>query len=689
MNKIELHVKTKYSEDKDSTIDIETILWNAKENNERGMVFIDKDTIVAFPKIEKIYNKLCEKDNSFNNFKIGYGVQLTAIINNKEYEVNIIIKNNKGLKDIYKIMSLYLTKYNKKIPIQELMINKDNYLLGLILTKDNIKLDLSIFDYLEINNNIDISNIKDKTKIVYSNIPNQIFEGEIISKEILSYYSKININKEVRLYKDTVDTLKDYNNKNIVIDNSNMLFDKLDKITVNDNKFNITNVSFKEFELLVRNKFKRVHNNPTDKLINRLNQELVLIKELNYTYYYELLMLLTSYCRENKEYYQIEGYINNSLISYLLDITEIEPYTLPYELFFSEIPKIEIKVSPDFYHSKLLPFIINKLQNKLIQCSYNFKLNKNNLSRIIKNYEIKNKKEFDSYTKDYITSILNDISISKKDNINNTFLIIPNDKELVDYTAYEYNSNNKLMSTHYDYHDIENNLIKLKFILNDDIDIITKLINKTNKKIKFCNDKKVYNLFRNTEEFKLKFKYLDKRTGLLNISNFDHKELENKLINIPNIYLDDLINILLNETHGIITDDLYNELKDRSLEDKDIFNTINYLKSIKILIPKATLINKVRMSYQEMYYKLYYRKEYYEVLLDTIDYNYINSNIYKYNQDKIKHRYLELKEINRIDLTLEENEELKLLEILLEMIERNIKYRIINKKIIIEGVLYE
>ena len=35
---------------------------------------------------------------------------------------------------------------------------------------------------------------------------------------------------------------------------------------------------------------------------------------------------------------------------------------------------------------------------------------------------------------------------------------------------------------------IENNLIKLKFILNDDIDIITKLINKTNKKIKFCND---------------------------------------------------------------------------------------------------------------------------------------------------------------------------------------------------------
>ena len=69
MKKIELHVKTKYSEDKDSTIDIEAILWNAKENKEKGIVFVDKDTIVAFPKIEKIYKTLCEKDKSFKQFK--------------------------------------------------------------------------------------------------------------------------------------------------------------------------------------------------------------------------------------------------------------------------------------------------------------------------------------------------------------------------------------------------------------------------------------------------------------------------------------------------------------------------------------------------------------------------------------------------------------------------------------------
>ena len=91
MNKVELHTKTKYSLDKTSTIDIEAILWNAKENGEKGIVFVDKDSIMAFPKIEKIYNKLCEQEKSFKKFKIGYGVQLTAIIEEEEYEVIILI----------------------------------------------------------------------------------------------------------------------------------------------------------------------------------------------------------------------------------------------------------------------------------------------------------------------------------------------------------------------------------------------------------------------------------------------------------------------------------------------------------------------------------------------------------------------------------------------------------------------
>ena len=149
MKKVEMHCKTKYSVDNESTIDIETILCNAKENGEKGIVFADKDSIVAFPKIEKIYKKICEKDKTFKDFKIGYGVQLTTIIDDKEYEVIVLIKNTDGLMHIYKIMSLYLSEYEKKIPINELT-KVDNFLVGLILNEESIKLDLSKFDYLEI-----------------------------------------------------------------------------------------------------------------------------------------------------------------------------------------------------------------------------------------------------------------------------------------------------------------------------------------------------------------------------------------------------------------------------------------------------------------------------------------------------------------------------------------------------------
>ena len=684
MKKIEMHCKTKYSIDKESTIDIESVIWNAKENKEKGIIFVDKDTIVAFPKIEKVYKKLCEKDKSFKEFKIGYGVELTTIINNKEYEVIILIKNNEGLKQLYKVMSLYLNKYERKIPIDKLT-NIDNFLIGLVLNEESINLDLSIFDYLEVNSDIDISNIKDKEKIVYSNIPNALFEGELKAKEVLYVHQKIDKNPECRLYKDTEDTLKDLNNEEIVITNSNMLFDNLDNIIINDDKFYITHVNnFSEFENLVRNTFKKKFKNPSITTINRLDEELKLIKDLDYTYVYILLMMITKYCKKENEYYQLDGYINNSLVAYILELTEIEPFNLPYELFFSEIPKIEFIISPEFYNKKLVKYIMDKFETELIRCSYQFKLRDKSIKRVIKHYEIKKLIELDSSTKDYICTVLEDIPIYKESR-SHLFYLIPKNKDIFDFTPYEIGttfSSDKLKGTHYDYHDLRNNLISIQFILNEDIKNISNLINKTNSKIKFCNDKKVFNLFRNTEEFGCKFNILDKKAGTLNIRYFEDNELENKLMNISNIYIQDLEKILMNVNHGIIKDDLYNNLKMRKLDDVAIFNVINYLKdSDKLLVPKAFILNKIRISYMQMYYKLYYPKEYYSEILSNIDYNFIYDGVYSYSFDNIKKRYFELKEINKLDLDLQEYEEFKLLEILLEMYERNIKYSIIDKKI--------
>ena len=686
MKKIEMHCKTKYSVDKESTIDVESVLWNAKENKERGIIFVDKDTIVAFPKIEKVYKSLCEKDESFKQFKIGYGVELTSVINDNEYEVIVLIKNNEGVKQLYKIMSDYLNKYRRKIPIDELK-DVDNFLIGLILNEKSMKLDLEMFDYLEVNNDIDISNIKGKEKIVYSNIPNALFEGELIAKEVLYVHQKIDKNPECRLYKDTEDTLKDFNNEEIVITNSNMLFDNLDNIIINDDKFYTTHVdNFHEFKNLVRNTFKKKFKNPSITTINRLDDELNLIKDLDYTYVYITLMIITKYCKKENEYYQLDGDVNNSLVAYILELTEIEPFNLPYELFFSEIPKIEFIVSPKFYNKKLVKYITEKFSKELLRCNYQFKLSNRSIRRVIKHYEIKKKQELDSYTKDYICKVLEDIPIYKESRTH-MFYLIPKDKDIFDFTPYEVGSifnKDSLKETHYDYHDLRNNLISIQFILNEDIENISNLINKTNSKVKFCNDKKVFNLFRNTEEFGCKFNILDKSTGTLNIRYFGDNELENKLMNISNIWTPDLEKILMDINHGIIKDDLYNNLKMRNIDEVAIFNVINSLKdSKKLLVPKAFMLNKIRIAYIEMYYKLYYPKEYYSEILSNVDYNFIYDGVYSYSFDNIKKRYFELEKINKLDLDLQEYEEFKLLQILIEMHERSIKYSIVDKKIIV------
>ena len=63
----------------------------------------------------------------------------------------------------------------------------------------------------------------------------------------------------------------------------------------------------------------------------------------------------------------------------------------------------------------------------------------------------------------------------------------------------------------------------------------------------------------------------------------------------------------------------------------------------------------------------------------------LNEKVYCYEIMDIKNRYYELENSNKDNLCVSEIEEYKLLEILLEMYERNIKYSIVYKRIIVEG----
>lgn len=688
MKKVELHAKTKYGLDYDSVIDIEALLWNAKENKEKGTVIVDKDSISAFPKIEKIYHKLCAKDKTFKNFKIGYGVQITSIIEKLENEIVLLVKNQSGLKNLYKIMSLYNNVYKNRIPLSEIFKYKDGLLIGLILNNTNKNLDLSLFDYIEINQMIDISNIDENKIIVFSNNPNALLQGDLKALEILYFRKKVEKTPECRLYLDTEDTLKICNDKRFVITNSNLIFDKLEQVVINDEKIHITHSDdFLEFVSLVTTKFKTKFKNPSSKMKERLDKELKLVGEMDYTYYFKIVIDITHFCKSNREYYQLDGYINNSLIAYVLDITEIEPFNLPYELFFSETPKIMLRISPKFYKERLYTHINKKFDSKLLKCSYRYKFRNITVLSTIKCYEETTGNLLNNQEKDYVCNLLNQTPLSKCV-CTESYFLIPNDMEIEDFTPYEIyerNKENNLKYTHFEYSDLNNNLIKMQFILDSDIEFISNMRNITQSKIEFCNQKQVYDSFRSMEPFHTSFKILDRTTGLLNIKHFDIKEIEIRLKNIPNLWFDDLIKVIAKKDNSIIMDNLYNELEERNLDEMDIFQVINYLESaIASIVSRATLINKVRVSYMQMYYKLNYASVYYKEVLAHLDLEFINKKIFMYNIEQLKERYVDLKGKDRLWMTIEEHQELKLLEIIFEMYERKINFKLEKRKVVVE-----
>lgn len=683
MKRIEMHAKTKYSKDYESTIDIETLFLNAHESGEEGVVIVDKDSILSFPKAEEIYNKLCLDDKTFKDFKVGYGMQLTSIIDEKETEIVILVKSQNGLKNLYKIFTLYLCKYEKKIPINEVINNKEGLLIGLMLNND-IDMDLSIFDYIEINKDIDVSKISKDNIVIYSNIPNSTLPGDILGLEVLNVYKNKEDAPQSRLYMDTEEIKKCCNDEDLVIKNTNMIFKKLDRIIINDNKFYTNELDdFEEFKMQVIKMFNKKYKDPSDKLKSRLYHELDLIQELNYGYFFFLALSLINFCNSNNEYYQINGYINNSLVAYILNITDIEPYNLPLELFFSEIPNLEIVLSPKFYQEKVTKFMHDKFKDKLIICNYTSKLDRFLFPRIIKKYSLKKGKRLTLREKDYIYNLLNDIPLDISVN-RPIFYLIPNNMDVYDFTPLcicdDYNKNIIYFNSKY----LKNNLIRINFVLNENISFVTNLKNKKNVSILYMNDSKVLNLFRATEGIVDEFKILKRKTTLLNIHEFCNSKLEIRLKNMCSLCINDLIKIVEKTDNLINEDDIYINLEKRELDEVQILSTINYLRETLNLVSKSTLINKIKLAYIELYYKLYFPKIYYQVLLDNMLYFLIRDEIFSYNMEQIISCYLELFKEEPLNLSKYNYAEAELFEVLVEMYERNIEFKLKKRKVVVK-----
>lgn len=658
-NRVELHAKTKYSIDHESTLDIKDLILKCASNGEKGVAIVDNGSVLGFYKAEKILKELNIKD-----FKLIYGVEVNVFFGKMNYKAVILLKKRKGLSALYRMLSPYCT--TNRLSLEELLVYKEDFLIGLIYEKNNFNIDLlQYFNYVEVDSNVPskvISELKRKALVIYSNRINSLSKEEDLSKKVI--YNKLHIKENIdsRMYRNTQEILNEIHDEEIIVENSNKIFNMIDKIELLDDKIYLPDNKDFSIDLLVYVKLDEIYSNDVPvKIKQRVEEELRLIKEFNYGGFINLYKKIIDKCREEQEEYIICDYINYLYVAYLLGITHFDPIKLDLnaDLFFSNQPRITIKTSESLIAS-LNKFIREELNVNMIKCKGLMTLNSSKIRSIVSDYEKVYNIKLSKSDKSKISRHLNDYPISNHGVTSKNF-IIPEGTNIFELTPREIikDSSAYYRFTHMDYKDIEENFITLELISNDKLTWLTELKKITGDRITHCNykDKNIIT----KKEFKDYLKTYEK---------------------------------------DIILDDMYKDCLNNGMELVEVFNIINEIRNskkisneIKRVLTKNNIVisngnvnficrgilnERTRLEYELLYFKEYYPLEYYYVLLKDCPFDDIIAII--------RNGYEETK--NRINDYPEYRYEHKYLKLVTELYESNISF-VIEDRFIVENYCFE
>ena len=658
-SRIELHAKTKYSIDHESTLDIKELILKCASNGEAGVAIVDKGSVLSFYKAEKILKELDIKD-----FRLIYGVEVNVFFERMNYKAVILLKKRNGLLSLYRMLSPYCT--TNRISLEELLVYKEDFLIGLIYDINNFNANLlRYFNYVEVDSNVPkdvISDLKRDTLVVYSNRVNALSKDEELSKKMV--YNKLGIKEKIdtRIYKNTQDILKEINDIDIVVENTNKVFDMIEKFDLLDDMVYLPINEDFSIDLLVYLKLNEKFGNNIPFLIKkRVDEELKLIKMFNYEGFIILYKKIIDKCKDEQEEYVICDYINYLYIAYLLEITHFDPikFGLNVDLFFSNYLKINIMISDKFSYS-LDMFIKEELNVNIIKCKGLMKLNRDKIKNMIFDYEKRKNIKISEDNKLNVYKYLDDYPINNNA-VTSKKIIIPSGVNVFAFTPREVIKDGCLYHrfTNVDYRDIEKNFITLELIPNEKLTWLTELKKLTGDLITNC-------------------KYRDKNIIAMNEFK-DYLKIYEK-----GIILDDLYEDCLNKGMDLVeVFNIINEIrkkKDISNKTKKLLEENNILINVKNInfICRGILNERVRLKYELLYFKEYYLLEYYYILLKDCPVNEI-IEIIKKGYDEVKLR------IKNYD---EYRYEYKYLKLVLELYESGIDF-VIEDRFIVEDYCFE
>ncbi|HAF30672.1 MAG TPA: DNA polymerase III subunit alpha [Bacteroidales bacterium] len=137
-----------------------------------------------------------------------------------------------------------------------------------------------------------------------------------------------------------------------IIENTKKIIDSCSihfEFKTSKNKQSYTGSPEEDFELLVRESHKGLkyrYKNPSQKVLERMEKELNVIKQLNFCSYFLINWNMVQNARSKGCYYVGRGSGANSMIAYLLRITDVDPIEL--DLYFERFINPSRNSPPDF-----------------------------------------------------------------------------------------------------------------------------------------------------------------------------------------------------------------------------------------------------------------------------------------------------------------------------------------------------
>jgi len=151
------------------------------------------------------------------------------------------------------------------------------------------------------------------------------------------------------LHGDILEKFREYpqiiENTNLILNSCSISFE----FKTPKNKKTFTSSEDDDFELLKEESLKGLeyrYKNPSQKVVERMEKELSVIKQLNFCSYFLINWDLVRYARQQSCYYVGRGSGANSMIAYLLRITDVDPIEL--DLYFERFINPSRTNPPDF-----------------------------------------------------------------------------------------------------------------------------------------------------------------------------------------------------------------------------------------------------------------------------------------------------------------------------------------------------